>query len=129
MLRVLRTRSVCLSLSHRQTTQLAACHFLFLLKKEETGDASMEWGGGEPGWLDGGVKMNRESERSVQGNPKMQRQGGSNVAYRGQGGKGRGPLVIEDKVSQDRPQRALLPEVSRIKGRRSQAPPDSHASC
>lgn len=128
MPRVLRTRSICLSLSHRQTTQLAACHFLFLLKKEETGEASVEWGG-EPGWLDGGVKMNREREHSVQGNPKMQRQGGSNVAYRGQGAKGRGLLVIDDKVSQDRPQRALLPEVSRTKGRRSQAPPDSHASC
>lgn len=65
-----------------------------------SGEASMEWGGEEPGWMDGGVKTNRESERSVQGNPKTQRQGGSNVAYRG-------PLVTEDKVSQDRPHRGL----------------------
>ena len=33
-------------------------------------EASMERGGGEPGWKDGRVKMNRESARATQGTRK-----------------------------------------------------------
>lgn len=83
----------------------------------------MEGGGGEPGWKDGRVKTNRESARSTQGTRK--RKGKEVAVWRlevGAGAEGRGPLVTEDRVSQDRPQSALLPEVSGVKGRRSAGP-------
>lgn len=82
-------------------------------------------GGGEPGWKDGRVKMNRESEWSTQGTRKRK---GKEVAMWhlevGAGAEGRGPLVTEDRVSQDRPQSlwGQVPEVSGVKGRRSAGP-------
>lgn len=68
MPRVLRARSVCLSLSHRQTTQLVACHFLFLLKREEADHlgsvGKLPWSGEEKsqaGWMVGLKRIERAS--------------------------------------------------------------------
>lgn len=82
----------------------------------------MEWGGEEPaGWMVGLKRIERAKARREPKNAKAKEAAMWHIEC---------PLVTEDKSARQTTQRALLPEVSRVKSRRpAQAPPDLHASC